>query len=59
MPVPDVDPIGLDATSGHGHNGVEITVEELIDRYLSNLEKAFKKDYPVARVRDKPLIHIS
>ncbi|MGB7664071.1 MAG: hypothetical protein WBL67_15155 [Nitrososphaeraceae archaeon] len=28
------------------HNGVEITTEELIDRYLSNPEKAFKKDYP-------------
>ena len=29
------------------HNGVEITSEELIDRYLSNPEKGFKKDYPV------------
>jgi hypothetical protein len=27
------------------HNGVEITTEELIDRYLSNPEKAFRKDY--------------
>ena len=29
------------------HNGVEITTEELVDRYLSNHEETFKKDYPL------------
>ncbi len=29
------------------HNGIEITTEDLIDLYLSNPGKCFKKDYPL------------